>query len=101
MKTVSIFIVLEMHMKNRLSVAYFYSKIIVEEIKLSSLVQFHSVISFAVVVNTEYKTKGLPTWLGSCELVPWNCSLSQNGWDTLGSPCPLNVGVQDLVTKPR
>ena len=27
-------------------------------------------------------------------------SLSQNGWDTLGSPCPLNVGVQDLVTKP-
>ena len=28
-------------------------------------------------------------------------SLSQNGWDTLGSPCPLNVGVQDLVTKPR
>ena len=30
-----------------------------------------------------------------------NYSLSQNGWDTLGSPCPLNVGVQDLVTKPR
>ena len=30
-----------------------------------------------------------------------NCSLSQNGWDTLGSPCPLNVGVQDLVTEPR
>ena len=59
-------------MKNRLSVAYFYSKIIVEEIKLSSLVQFHSVISFAVVVNTEYKTNGFPTWLGSCELVPWN-----------------------------
>ena len=28
-------------------------------------------------------------------------SLSQNGWDTLGSPCPLNVGVQDLVTEPR
>ena len=28
-------------------------------------------------------------------------SLSQNGWDTLGSPCPLHVGVQDLVTKPR
>ena len=28
-------------------------------------------------------------------------SLSQNGWDTLGSPCPVNVGVQDLVTKPR
>ena len=28
-------------------------------------------------------------------------SLSQNGWDTLGSPCALNVGVQDLVTKPR
>ena len=28
-------------------------------------------------------------------------SLSQNGWDTLGSPCPLNVGVQDLVTKPQ
>ena len=28
-----------------------------------------------------------------------NYSLSQNGWDTLGSPCPLNVGVQDLVTK--
>ena len=31
----------------------------------------------------------------------YNYSLSQNGWDTLGSPCPLNVGVQDLVTKPR
>ena len=30
-----------------------------------------------------------------------NCSLSQNGWDTLGSPCPLNVGVQDLVTERR
>ena len=28
-------------------------------------------------------------------------SLSQNGWDTLGSPCPLNVGVQDLVTELR
>ena len=28
-----------------------------------------------------------------------NYSLSQNGWDTLGPPCPLNVGVQDLVTK--
>ena len=28
-----------------------------------------------------------------------NYSLSQNGWDTLGSPCPLNVGVQDLVTE--
>ena len=27
-------------------------------------------------------------------------SLSQIGWDTLGSPCPLNVGVQDLVTEP-
>ena len=37
MKTVSIFIVLEMHMKNRLSVDYFYWKIIVEEIKLSAL----------------------------------------------------------------
>lgn len=53
MKTVSIFIVLEMHMKNRLSVDYFYSKIIVEEIKLSALVQFHSVISLAVVVRNE------------------------------------------------
>ena len=31
----------------------------------------------------------------------YNYSLSQNGWDTLGSPCPLNVGVQDLVTEPR
>ena len=28
-----------------------------------------------------------------------NYSLSENGWDTLGSPCPLNVGGQDLVTK--
>ena len=28
-------------------------------------------------------------------------SLSQNGWDTLGSPCRLNVGVQDFVTEPR
>lgn len=46
-------------MKNRLSVDYFYSKIIVEEIKLSALVQFHSVISLAVVVNSEYETKGL------------------------------------------
>ena len=27
--------------------------------------------------------------------------LSQNGWDTLGSPCPLNVVVQDLVTEPQ
>ena len=54
MKTVSIFIVLEMHMKNRLSVDYFYSKIIIlEEIKLSALVQFHSVISLAVVVRNE------------------------------------------------
>ena len=61
MKTVSIFIVLEMHMKNRLSVDYFYSKIIVEEIKLSALVQFHSVISLAVVVSSEYETKGLCT----------------------------------------
>ena len=61
MKTVSIFIVLEMHMKNRLSVDYFYSKIIVEEIKLSALVQFHSVISLVVVVSSEYETKGLCT----------------------------------------
>lgn len=52
MKTVSIFIVLEMHMKNRLSVDYSYSKIKVEEIKLSALVQFHSVISLGVVVNS-------------------------------------------------
>ena len=37
----------------------------------------------------------LPLWHRQCY------SLSQNGWDTLGSPCPLNVGVQDLVTKPR
>ena len=28
-------------------------------------------------------------------------SLSQNGWDTLGSLCPLKVGVEDLVTEPR
>ena len=30
-------------------------------------------------------------------------SLSQNGWDrrALGSPCPLNVGVQDLVIERR
>lgn len=61
MKTVSIFIVLEMHMKNRLSVDYFYSKIIVEEIELSALVHFHSVISLAVVVSSEYETKGLCT----------------------------------------
>ena len=61
MKTVSIFIVLEMHMKNRLSVDYFYLKIIVEEIKLSALVQFHSVISLVVVVSSEYETKGLCT----------------------------------------
>ena len=33
--------------------------------------------------------------------IPLKYSLSQNGWDTLGSPCPLNVGVQDLVTEPR
>ena len=33
--------------------------------------------------------------------IPLKHSLSQNGWDTLGSPCPLNVGVQDLVTEPR
>ena len=30
-----------------------------------------------------------------------NYSLSQNGWDTLESPCPVNVGVQDLVNEPR
>ena len=28
-------------------------------------------------------------------------SLSQNGWDSLGFPCALNVGVPDLVTEPR
>ena len=28
-------------------------------------------------------------------------SLSQNCWDTFASPCPLNVGVQGLVTEPR
>ena len=28
-------------------------------------------------------------------------SLSQNCWDTFVSPCPLNVGVQGLVTEPR
>ena len=28
-------------------------------------------------------------------------SLSQNCWDTFVSPCPLDVGVQGLVTKPR
>ena len=27
-------------------------------------------------------------------------SLSQNGWDTLGFSCPLDVGLQDLVTEP-
>ena len=30
-----------------------------------------------------------------------NYRLSQNGWDTLGYPCPLDVGGQDLVTEPR
>ena len=30
-----------------------------------------------------------------------NHSLSQNCWDTFVSPCPLNVGVQHLVTEPR
>ena len=28
-------------------------------------------------------------------------SLSRNCWDTFVSPCPLNVGVQGLVTEPR
>ena len=28
-------------------------------------------------------------------------SLSQNCWDTLVSPCRLNVSVQGLVTEPR
>ena len=74
-------------MKNRLSVDYFYSKIIVEEIKLSALVHFHSVISLAVVVNSEYETKGLPTWLGSWELVPWN-------WHSLSADCRPSVGRQ-------
>ena len=31
--------------------------------------------------------------------IPLKHSLSQNGWDTLGSPCSLNVPVQDLVTE--
>ena len=74
-------------MKNRLSVDYFYSKIIVEEIQLSPLVHFHSVISLAVVVNSEYETKGLPTWLGSWELVPWN-------WHSLSADCRPSVGRQ-------
>ena len=30
-----------------------------------------------------------------------NYSLSQNCWDTFVSSCPLNVGVQGLVTEPR
>ena len=37
----------------------------------------------------------------NCQLVITNYSLSQNGWDSLGSPCPLNVGAQELVTKPQ
>ena len=28
-------------------------------------------------------------------------SLTQNCWDTFVSPCPLNVGVQGLVTEQR
>ena len=28
-------------------------------------------------------------------------SLTQNCWDTFVCPCPLNVGVQDLVTEQR
>ena len=39
--------------------------------------------------------------LGVIPKIPLKYSLSQNGWDTLGSPCPLNIGVQDLVTEPR
>ena len=27
--------------------------------------------------------------------------LQKNGWDTFVSPCPLNVGVQGLVTEQR
>ena len=38
--------------------------------------------------------------LGVIPKIPLKYSLSQNGWDTLGSPCPLNIGVQDLVTEP-
>ena len=34
-------------------------------------------------------------------VIPLKHSLNQNGWDTLGSTCRLNVGVQDLVTGPR
>ena len=33
--------------------------------------------------------------------IPLKHSLSQNCWDTFVSPCPLNVGVQGLVTEPR
>ena len=36
---------------------------------------------------------------GLCSIL--NYSLSQNCWDAFVSPCPLNVGVQGLVTEPR
>ena len=40
--------------------------------------------------------------LNICALYsPNSYSLSQNCWDTFVSPCPLNVGVQGLVTEPR
>ena len=35
----------------------------------------------------------------SLEMHELSTALSQNGWDSLGSPCPLNVGAQDLVTE--
>ena len=46
---------------------------------------------------------GIPSlYLLLTKSTPFICySLSQNGWDTLGCPCPLNVGVQDLVTELR
>ena len=39
--------------------------------------------------------------IGLVNTVQVNYSLSQNCWDTFVSPCPLNVGVQGLVTEPR
>lgn len=36
-----------------------------------------------------------------CSRYSTDYSVGQNCWDTFVSPCPLNVGVQDLVTEPQ
>ena len=56
-----------------------------------------NIIKFVIVMILKLLTKLRVVQFG----LESDYSLTQNCWDTFVSPCPLNVGVQGLVTEPR